>query len=138
MQLLKPSSNCQNFPFLIVKLIFLFKKKFLFTNTMFSESITLWESLSSFSILTWARFHQCYTSSLYACSSLMCKKRESSLQCRLALLGPTSAKSVLNTLVKLTPGLNFINVLCTAFTLIDPKSVKRHWWLNCIIYAFWI
>jgi len=35
-------------------------------------------------------------------------------------------------------GLNFINVLCTAFTLVDPKSVKRHWWLNCIFYAFWI
>jgi len=25
-----------------------------------------------------------------------------------------------------TPGLNFINVLRTAFTLVDPKSVKRH------------
>jgi len=29
------------------------------------------------------------------------------------------------TLVKLTPGLNFINVLHTAFTLVDPKSVKK-------------
>jgi len=35
-------------------------------------------------------------------------------------------------------GLNFINVLRTAFTLVDPKSVKRHWWLNCILYAFGI
>ncbi len=28
-------------------------------------------------------------------------------------------------LMKLTPGLNFINVLRTAFTLIDPKRVKK-------------
>jgi len=27
--------------------------------------------------------------------------------------------------MKLTVGLNFINVLCTAFTLADPKSVKK-------------
>ncbi len=37
-----------------------------------------------------------------------------------------------------TYGLNIINVLHTAFTLVDPKSVKRHWWLNCIFYAFGI
>ncbi len=29
-------------------------------------------------------------------------------------------------LMKLTPGVNFINVLCTAFTCADPKSVKRY------------
>ena len=28
-------------------------------------------------------------------------------------------------LMKLTPGLNFINVLCTAFTLEEPKSIKK-------------
>jgi len=28
-------------------------------------------------------------------------------------------------LMKLTPGLNFINDLHTAFTLVDPKSIKR-------------
>jgi hypothetical protein len=27
-------------------------------------------------------------------------------------------------LMKLTPGLNFINVLCTAFVHVDPKSVR--------------
>jgi hypothetical protein len=26
--------------------------------------------------------------------------------------------------MKLTPGVNFVNVLCTAFMLSDPKSVK--------------
>jgi len=41
-------------------------------------------------------------------------------------------KPVCEMSVKLTTGLNFINVLLTAFTLIDPKSIKRHWWLNCI------
>jgi len=35
-------------------------------------------------------------------------------------------------LMKLTPGHNFTY----GFTLIDPESVKRHWWLNCIFYAF--
>ncbi len=32
------------------------------------------------------------------------QKRQSSQQCRLALLGPTSVKAVRKTLVKLTPG----------------------------------
>jgi hypothetical protein len=29
-------------------------------------------------------------------------------------------------LVKSTPGLNFINALCSAFTLADPESVKSY------------
>jgi len=33
-------------------------------------------------------------------------------------------------------GLNFINILRTAFTRVDPKSVKRYWWLDCLFYAF--
>ncbi len=33
---------------------------------------------------------------------------------------------------------NFINVLRTAFTLVDPKRVKRHCWLYCIFYTFGI
>ncbi len=28
-------------------------------------------------------------------------------------------------LSKLTPVLNFINILCTAFTFVDPESVKK-------------
>jgi len=35
-------------------------------------------------------------------------------------------------------GVNFINVLRTAFTLVDPESVKRYWRLNCIFCAFGI
>jgi hypothetical protein len=29
-------------------------------------------------------------------------------------------------LMELTPGFNFINILCAAFMLIDPESVKIH------------
>jgi hypothetical protein len=29
-------------------------------------------------------------------------------------------------LMNLTPGVNFTNVLCAAFTLVDPESVKRY------------
>jgi len=36
-------------------------------------------------------------------------------------------------LMKLTPGLNFINFLCTAFTFVDPKSVKRYWQLDWVL-----
>jgi hypothetical protein len=35
-------------------------------------------------------------------------------------------KVVRKMLMKLTPGLNFINIICTAFTLADPESVKRY------------
>jgi len=35
----------------------------------------------------------------------MCKKRQSSQQCHLALLGPTSVKAARKLLAKLTPGL---------------------------------
>ncbi len=31
------------------------------------------------------------------------------------------------------PGLNFINVLHTAFTSVDPKSVKRYWQLDWVL-----
>jgi len=34
------------------------------------------------------------------------------------------------------PGLNFINILRTAFRRADPKGVKRYWWLYCIFYTF--
>ncbi len=35
-------------------------------------------------------------------------------------------------------GVNFINVLRTAFTPIGPKSAKRHCWLDCLFCAFGI
>jgi len=42
-------------------------------------------------------------------------------------------KSICKMLMKLTLGLNFINVLCTAFTLIGSKSVKRYWQLDWVL-----
>jgi len=33
---------------------------------------------------------------------------------------------------KLTPGINFINILKAAFACKDPKSAKRHLRLDCI------
>ncbi len=50
---------------------------------------------------------------------------QSSHQYLFTLLGSTGAKAALVLLMKLTPGFNFINVLRTAFTLVDPKSVKN-------------
>jgi len=43
-----------------------------------------------------------------------------------ALLGSMLLKAACKMLMKLTPRLNFINVLRTAFELIDPKGIKRH------------
>ncbi len=40
------------------------------------------------------------------------------------------AKAAHKMLAKLPPGVNFINILRTALTLIDPKSVKRNWKLD--------
>ena len=40
--------------------------------------------------------------------------------------------------MKLTPGLNFINILRTAFTLVDPKSVKNTLKSSVSFYAFGI
>ncbi len=40
-------------------------------------------------------------------------------------------------MVKLNPGgLNYINILRTAFKRVDPESVKRYWWLNWV-FMLW-
>jgi len=54
----------------------------------------------------------------------MRKKRQSNWQCRLVLLGPTSVKAARTMLVKLTPGVNFININ-SHFARVDPKRVKN-------------
>jgi len=53
----------------------------------------------------------------------MRKKRQSSWQCRLALLGHTSVKAAHKTLVKLTPGVNFTNILPTQIPNEQKKRV---------------
>ena len=55
-----------------------------------------------------------------------------------ALLGSASAKVARRMLVKLTPGANFINVLQAAFTLTDPKSIKKLLDLTVFFCAFGI
>ncbi len=40
-------------------------------------------------------------------------------------------------LMKLTPGLNFINILCTAFTHIDPECAKKDSQVSSVIWRFW-
>jgi len=52
---------------------------------------------------TWAQFHKHSTYSFYALRRRMRKKRQSSQQCHLALLGPTSVKAASKTLMKFTP-----------------------------------
>ncbi len=47
-----------------------------------------------------------------------------SQQCHLVLLGPTSVKAARKMMVKLTPGLDFINIIRTAFTPVVPQSVR--------------
>jgi len=48
-------------------------------------------------------------------------------------LGASLIKAACKMLVKLTPGLNFINVVSTYFTLADPKSVKRYCRLDLVL-----
>ncbi len=54
------------------------------------------------------------------------RKKDSEVVILFTLLGTTRVKAVLRTLMKLSPGVDFINVIRTAFTLVDPKSVKRY------------
>jgi len=42
-----------------------------------------------------------------------------------AHLGSACVKAVRRMLMKLTAGVNFINVLCTAFKLVDQESIKN-------------
>ncbi len=68
----------------------------------------------------------------------MHKKRQLSHQCGFALLGPMPVIAAHKMLMKLTPGLNFIIILCTVFTLVDPKSAKNTVKSLVSFYAFGI
>jgi len=61
----------------------------------------------------WGQFHQHSTSS-FTRADPKSTKRLDELTVFFALLGSVSAKAVHRMLVKLTPGLNFINILCRA------------------------
>ncbi len=43
------------------------------------------------------------------------------------------SKLLVNMLVQSASVLNFINILHTAFMIIDPKSVKIYWWLDWVL-----
>ncbi len=64
---------------------------------------------------TWARFHQRSTWSFYAHRSQMRKKTVNS---------SISLGTVGTYVIKLTPGIDFTNILLKAFTHEDPKSAK--------------
>ncbi len=53
-------------------------------------------------------------------------KKTENLTVFLVLFGSARLKAAHRGLKKLTPRLNFINFLCTPFTNVDPKSVKRY------------
>ncbi len=70
--------------------------------------------------------------SFYACSSQRRKKIDD-FTVSFTLLGSARVKAVRRTLMKLTPGDDFINIIYTAFTPINPKSIKRYWQLDWIL-----
>jgi len=52
------------------------------------------------------------------------------------LMGSESVKAASRTLMKLSPGVNFTNVLSTAFTFVDPESVKKYSYVIGIFLRF--
>ncbi len=71
----------------------------------------------------WAQFHQHTKYCFYALKNV---KKTVKLSVILRFQNLHAQNLRINMIVKSTPGLNFINVLCTAFTLADPESVKRY------------
>jgi len=71
------------------------------------------------------QFHQHFTKTFTGGDPKSAKKNDS-LTVFLAHLESASVKASTKMLGKLTPGVNFINILRTSFTLVDPKSVKKH------------
>ncbi len=76
------------------------------------------------------QFHQCSMSSF--CTHRSWKPKNTDyLTVFFALSGSVCVKAACRMLLKLTPGLNFTNVLRTAFALVDPNSEK-----NSVISVF--
>ncbi len=71
--------------------------------------------------LSFLRFYE----QLLRLQILNVQKKQSSWQCCLALLGPTSVKAARKTLVKLIHGVNFINVLRAAFCTSRSQKHKK-------------
>ncbi len=83
--------------------------------------------------MTWAQFHQHFTCPFFT-DILLPKKSQSWTVIRENVWNSLSyEKHECKMLMKLTPGVDFINVLHTAFTLVDPKSIKRYWRLDWVL-----
>ncbi len=80
--------------------------------------------LKVISLAARAQFHQHSTYSFYACRPQKRKKILTTWLKSYAFGSYRRKSCVRKMLVKSTPGLNFINVLRTAFTRVDPKSVR--------------
>jgi len=79
---------------------------------------------NNWNVDTWGRFHQRSTYSFCARRSQKRKKIQLSHQCLFTLLGSTSVKAVHRMLMKLSRGVNFINIVHEDFTREDPNSIK--------------
>jgi len=78
----------------------------------------------SFSMEFRGQFHQHIYAQLYARIS-QSVRTQSSHQYLFTLLGSTHVKAVHRILIKLSPGVNFINILWTAYTWAEPIRLKK-------------
>ena len=86
---------------------------------------------------TKCQFHQCCTSSFCACRS---RKRKNTVKSSVYFyaFGIYKRKTVCRMLMKLSPGVNFINILHEAFTFIGQKAQKDTKDMTVFFYSFWI
>jgi len=70
------------------------------------------------------QFHQCFTYSFYARRSRKSKKLQLSHQYFFMLLGSACVKAARRMFMKLSPGVNFIYILCAALHTQIPKAKK--------------
>ncbi len=85
---------------------------------------------------TRCQFHQRSMYRFYICRSRMPQKRQSSQQCHLVLLGPTSVKAARKMLVKLTLGVNFTIMVTYSSYVHRSQKRKKDWQPDCIFCAF--
>jgi len=88
------------------------------------ESTWKYGKIIWFTVKTWGRFHQ---RSTYNFNARGAQKRKMTMLTWLSFfahLGSTCIKAVRRKLMKLNPGVNFINNLCAAPTRADPNKKK--------------
>ncbi len=80
------------------------------------SNYSLQNVLRIFVDMAWVQFHQHVHLRLLRRTDPKSTRKQSSHQCLFTLLGSVHTKASGKTLVKLTSGVNFINVLCTPFS----------------------